>query len=359
MGSIFSQKPEAFGLDISDRSLKMVKLAKTKGELKLSSFGNWPVPPGIIEEGEIKDKKRFGEIIKKVSQEIKQKTKLKSAICSLPEEKSFLDVIYLPQVKKEELREAVSYEIENYIPLPVDQVYFDCEIIRPISTQQKQLEVLIVAAPKKLIDDYLKALKTGGLKPIVFELECLAIARALIKGERTQKPVLLIDFGETRTTFIIFSGQSLRFTSTIPISSQKLTESISKTLKVNLKKAEQLKQKEGLEGKKEVFEAMIPPLTDLVEQIKTHLDYYHSHEKKDRLKKDGRELAKILLTGGGANLKGLVGFLIQNLKINVELGNPWINILKSPLREVPQLSYKKSLSYTTALGLALRGIYGY
>ena len=294
MGSIFSQKPEAFGLDISDRSLKMVKLAKTKGELKLSSFGNWPVPPGIIEEGEIKDKKRFGEIIKKVSQEIKQKTKLKSAICSLPEEKSFLDVIYLPQVKKEELREAVSYEIENYIPLPVDQVYFDCEIIRPISTQQKQLEVLIVAAPKKLIDDYLKALKTGGLKPIVFELECLAIARALIKGERTQKPVLLIDFGETRTTFIIFSGQSLRFTSTIPISSQKLTESISKTLKVNLKKAEQLKQKEGLEGKKEVFEAMIPPLTDLVEQIKTHLDYYHSVEKKYLIKNYRREVKKLV-----------------------------------------------------------------
>jgi len=101
---------------------------------------------------------------------------------------------------------------------------------------------------------------------------------------------------------------------------------------------------------------MIPPLTDLVEQIKTHLDYWRSHEKRDRLRHNGKELEKILLCGGGANLKGLVEFLASQLKMTVQLGNPWVNIFKKPLKKVPGLSLKESLSYPTTLGLALRGI---
>ncbi len=357
MLNVFSQKSGAFGLDISDLSMRMVKLAKKGDSLKLASFGSWTIPSGIIEEGEIKDKKTLAQIIKKSLREVQgEKLKLKSVVCSLPEEKSFLDVIQLPQVKQEELRTAVGYEIENYIPLSVEEVYFDCEIIKSVSEHPKYLEVLITATPKKIVDSYLEVLKMGGLLARVFEVECLSIARALVPRAKSLKPLLLIDFGGTRTTFIIFSGQNLRFTSTIPVSSQKLTESISRTLKIDLKKAEKLKRQHGLEGEKKVFEAMVPPLTDLVEQIKTHLDYYRSHEKGDKRVHNGRKLGKILLCGGGANLKGLVGFLAQNLKVGIELGNPWANILETPLKEVPELSFKESLGYTTALGLALRAI---
>lgn len=359
--NIFSQKSEAFGLDISDLSLKMAKLTRTRGGLKLTSFGTWPIPPGIIEGGEIKDKKTLSQIIKESLKKVKgEKIKLKQVVCSLPEEKSFLDVIQLPQVEKEELQSAVAYELENYIPLPADRVYFDYEVNnKPVSSHLKRLEVLIVATPKEIVDSYLEVLKMGGLRPRVFEIECLAITRALVPRTKTSKSLLIIDFGGTRTTFVIFSGQSLRFTSTIPASSQKLTESISKILKVDLKKAEKLKRQHGLEGEKRVFEAMIPPLTDLVEQIKTHLDYYRFHKKRDRTVRNKKKLEKILLCGGGANLKGLIGFLTQNLKVAVELGNPWVNILESPLKELPELNFKESLGYTTALGLALRAIYGY
>ena len=357
MIDFLTPKQKTFGLDISDFSLKIAKLEKVRGSLKLASFGSLVIPPGVIEGGEIKDKETLSEMIKKALKEVQgKKIKEKSVICSLPEEKSFLDMIQLPQIKKEELRETVRYEIENYIPLPASQVYFDCEIIEPVFNHSKYLEVLITATPKKIVDSYLEALKMGGLLPRVFEVECLAIARALVPGGRTSRPLLLIDFGETRTTFIIFSGKSLRFTSTIPVSSQKLTESISKTLKINSKKAEKLKRQQGLEGGKEVFEAMVPPLTDLVEQIKAHLEYYHSHIPKDQLRHNGKASEKILLCGGGSLLNGLVNFLASNLKVEVELGNPWVNILKPPLREVPELPFEESLGYTTALGLALRGL---
>ena len=99
---------------------------------------------------------------------------------------------------------------------------------------------------------------------------------------------------------------------------------------------------------------MIPALTDLIEQIKRYLSYYQTHASHEHLPPNGKGVSKIFLCGGGANLKRLTDFLSTELKIPVELGNPWINILPEPLKEVPELPFEKSLSYTTALGLALR-----
>ena len=105
-----------------------------------------------------------------------------------------------------------------------------------------------------------------------------------------------------------------------------------------------------------IFEALIPPLVDLIQQIERHLDYYQTHASHEHLPPNGKGVSKILLCGGGANLKGLPELLSLELKIPVELGNPWINILPTSLKELPDLPLEKSLAFTTAIGLALRGI---
>jgi len=352
---MFKLESQSFGLDISDLSLKIIRLEKAGEGLRLSSFGETRIPPGIIEGGEVKKAENLAEIIKKSLKQVEGKRiKTKYVVSSLPEEKSFLDILQIPIMKEEEIENAVRFEAENHIPLKLDEVYFDFEKIQPVSKQKKYQEILIAATPKDIVDPYFKALEQAGLRPLALEIESLAIVRALIKKDALTGPLLIIDFGETRTSFIIFSGKSLRFTSTIPISSQYLTESISKSLKVSPKKAEKLKRDEGLEGEKEIFEAMIPALTDLAEQIKIYLKYYRSHAPKNQVLTNGKKLERILLCGGGANLKGLIGFLSSTLKVRVELGNPWANILKETVREVPELSFEKSLAYTSALGLALR-----
>jgi Tfp pilus assembly PilM family ATPase len=170
---------------------------------------------------------------------------------------------------------------------------------------------------------------------------------------------------------MIFSGYSLRFTSVLPISARQFTQIISQTLKISFQEAEELKLKYGLEKRykikiqdgteKEIepgkiFEILLPALDNLVSQIKKYLDYYQTHITHEHLSPDGRGIKKILLCGGGANLKGITEFLSIQLRTPVELANPWTNILEIPFKELPELSYEKSLEYTTALGLALRGI---
>jgi type IV pilus assembly protein PilM len=355
-----SLKPKAFGLDISDLSLKFLMLKKKGKKFSVVSFGESKIEPGMIESGEVKNEEKLAGIIK----EITKRVKTKYVVASLPEEKAFLQVIKMPLMSEEDLKSAILFEAENYIPLPVNEVYLDCEIVSSVHAASKNLDVLLAAIPKRVVDPYLRVLKKAGLKPIAFEIESLSIARALIKDQKTTQPVLIIDLGATRSSFVIFSGNSVRFTCSIPISGIHFTELIAKNLKVGFEKAEKLKIIHGLrEGlriklgekttlekvKGKIFEALIPGLVDLVQQIKKYLDFYQAHAYLAG--PEGKKIQKIILCGGGANLKGLDEFLELELKIPVEIGNPWINV-----GEVKNFPKENSLSFTTAIGLALRGI---
>jgi len=358
-------RPEAFGLDFSDLSLKIVKLEKQRDDLSLASFGETIINPGIIKDGEIRNKDLLVQSIKKALTEVKgKKIKTKYVVASLPEEKAFLEVIKMPKMAEEDLKSAVFYEAENYIPLPIDQVYLDSQIVYPLANHLDHYDVLINAFPKKIVDAYTLCLEEAGLKPTVLEIESAAAARALIKDELATSPVLIIDFGASKTTFIIYSGRALRYTFSISDSSLKFTEIIARELKIDFAKADALKMEYGLEmnGNKEaatVFQILLAYLSDFVEQIKKHTDYYSSHIDQDHLPPGGREIKKILLCGEGANLKGLTNFLERRLGIPVEYGNPWINVFPGGKKKIPKLLFEKSLKYTTVLGLALRGVKNY
>ncbi|HDZ54295.1 MAG TPA: type IV pilus assembly protein PilM [Candidatus Nealsonbacteria bacterium] len=365
-------KPEAFGLDVSDSSLKIVKLKKKDKFLSLASFGETEITPGIIKKGEIQDEEALIEMIKKALIEVKgEKIKTNYVVASLPEEEAFLEVIQMPKMKAEELKKAIYFEAENYIPLSIEEVYLDFQVVRPVYNHLNHSDVLIAVLPKKTVASYVSCLQKAGLRPQALEIESLSIARALIKNEFSPRPLLLIDFGADKTSLMIFSGYSLRFTRAIPISSREFAKAISRGLDISFREAEMLKIKFGLEKEYQlkikdgterkiisgkVSNIIAPLLTNLVKEIKQCLDYYPTHIRHEHLAPDSGEINKILLCGGGANLKGLPEFLSLALKMPAELGNPWTNILKTPLKEIPELSYKKSLTFTTALGLALRGI---
>ena len=267
----------------------------------------------------------------------------------MPEQHAFVRVIQLPKMKLAEAKEAVKWEAEANIPMSIEEVYLDWQTIKPIVKSPDHLDVLINAAPKDLVGDYVEAIRGAGLIPMALEIESMATARSLVKGEFSHKPILIVDLGFTRTSFIIFLGHVLRFTTSAQVSNQQMINAIAKSLKVKEEEAKKLKFKIGLAKTKKddrVFNALLPSLNELVQAIQKYIVFYREHA----------DISKIILCGGGANLRGLPQFLSTRLKIPVVCGNPWVNILKPPVKEIPELSYKESLSYATALGLALRGI---
>ena len=321
--------PETFGLDISDASIRIVKLEKKGNHFALSSYGEAELKSGIIRRGRIRDEEALSLSIKEaVSNVSGEKLKTKYVVASLPEEKSFIQVIEMPKMREEELKSAVIFESENYIPLPIQDVYLDFQVI-PSLTPENHFDILIAAMPKEIVDAYVSSLKKAGLFPLALEIESLAIARALMKGNETE--TLLIDLGEIRTCFVIYSNNSIRFTSSIPMSSEDFIKAARR--------------------KENISESLMPILADLVSEIKKHLNYYESHEFYEHLKE--RKIKKIVLCGEGVNLRGLAEFLKKGLEIDVVAGNPFLSLMNSKEKKVLNMSISKSLGYTTAFGLSM------
>lgn len=360
MYKILDLDPDIFGIDISDLSIKILKLKKNREGFLVESFNQTEIKYGLIQEGAIKDIDAVASIIKNTYEAVNgKKINTKYVVASLPEEKSFLEVIQMPIMSSKELALAIPFQIESYVPLAIDKVYYDFEIIENNGINSDHFDVLIVATPREVVDSYTNCLKKAGLIPVALEVESQAIARAMVKNEKSSYPVILIDFGQCSTDLIIFSANSTKFTVSLPISSGTITEAISKNLNISYKEAEKIKEKFDLYGKlnsesKKVSEIILPILKDVSDQIKKYIDFYKDHSMHDHTaKKENKE--KVIFCGGGAKLKGLDKFFYEETKIPAEIGDPWTNIIKDKEQKDISSFSKNAISFSTAIGLAIRG----
>lgn len=354
----------SWGLDISDFSLKIVSFrrpgffsGRNALDFRVSGFTRRDIPPGIIKEGVIKDEKKLAGIIKEAILDVKGENLFsRSVIVSLPEQEAFIRLIETPVMTEQELRGAIPYEAEADIPLSLEKMYLDWKVVpRALGDQNKHMDVLIGALPRQIVDDYLSLLKGLGLTVQAMEIESFATARSLIFGGYSPEPILIVDLGSGRTSFIIFAGRAPRFTTSLPISGEKMIEVIAQKTGSDRAKARRLKYEHGLSGDKEgveVVEALAPILNELAEQIGKFINFYENHKHTHG---SAANVTKIILCGGGANLAGLDSWLSTVLKLPVEISDPWINVYRPWSNELPIIPYKDSLQYATAIGLALLG----
>ncbi len=372
MFNFLNLKNNAFGLDISDGSIKVVKLRPKKGAFTPSYFDELYLEKDIIEQGNVLDEEALVRSLKKIVSKARGKLGTRDVVVSLPEEKAFLQVIQMPRMEMSELKTAVNFEAEKYIPMPKDEVYLDFQVVEPIVNSLDHLDLLVSALPKKVVNPYFSALKKADLRPVAFEIESQAVSRAVIENERVDGRVLIIELGASKTRFIVFAGYSLRFISSSMVCGDTFDGAIAKEFNVSLAEAERLKKQNGLnreviiefkngEGRRKeaaggVFDALVPPLTDLVEQIKKCQDFYLSHSSHEHISSQTGTMDEILLCGGGASLKGLISFLREHFEVPIKKANPWVNILPDSFRKKPKMEEEEALKYTAALGLALRGV---
>jgi len=346
-------KKIVLGLDLSNRSFKIVQFKERMGKLSLVSLVKQDIPAGLIENSEIKKEKELIILIKSALSKMKgESLQARKVVCNLPEEKVFIRIIQLPLMKKEEVNHAVKWEAEAHIPLGLDEVYLDWQIIESNTARSDHFDILVAAAPRTLIESYSSLLKKCGLQLIALEPESIAVVRSLIGGEQS-KPAIIVDIGTTGTNFVIFAASAIRFTSHINISGQLFNQAIAKSLGVTEKEANQLKIKVGLDKTKKrgkVYQALEPIVIDLTKQIADYINFYHNNAI--HIHDSEGSIAQVILCGGDSLLNNLSDLLSQQLKLPVQLGNPLDNLIL--IGKKTSLSKKEALSYTTAIGLALR-----
>jgi type IV pilus assembly protein PilM len=347
---IFSSSDKFFALDLSDLSVKIFELERGSKKDKIRSYRSQDIPAGYIEDDKIIDKKKTAQIIREaIGKSGPKKVNTKKVICSIPESKAFLRIINIPKVDEEEAREAVRWELEANIPLTSDQVYFDWQFLGEAGGKQN---VLTVAVSKGIIDDLAEVLSMAGLEVYGLEVESIATLRSLVPVESLAKEIFLIaDIGARRTSFIISEGTVPYFTSSIPFSSEIISNAIAGQLSVGMVEAEKIKIEHGIEHSLEsssVFRVVEPMLENLASEIDKTIDFYRS------ISKEHSDVKKIILSGGGSNLRGILPYLTTRLSREITMGDPWINLNLGS--DLPIIDKENSVRYTTAVGLALKKI---
>lgn len=370
------------GLDISDLSLKVFQLNKRGDSIKIQAIGKAELPKGLIEGGEIRNR---SEIVKAIKQLLDKpqfgKISSKEAVVCLPEPKTFIKLIQVEKTPND-FEEMLKAEMQKHIPLSLDEIYYDWQIIRDAPGSQ---QVLIGAAPKTTVDQYSALVDACGLSVAALEIESVAICRSLLSEEHyrfkgsAKTNYGLIDIGARRASMTVYSENTILFSVSIPISSDKITEEIARILKLDMKQAEKAKIICGLDETraqgivKNVLSGMINELTVKIKEV---IKYYQYHYPAYG------PLKEIQLCGGGANIENLDKILTEALAVAVIAGNPLKNLAeaKEKFSEVLTETHKieesskkgsknksqekdravtqdSSLTYATAIGLALRGIF--
>jgi type IV pilus assembly protein PilM len=320
--SIFNNNLNAFGLDLSDRSIKVAQLKRNEEKIYLSAYGRENVPEGLIKDGEIKDAEAVASLIKKALADSRPSPiKSKFVVYSIPEPKGFIRVVDIPYVGESNIEDTVRYEAEQLFPIDISESYLDWQIL---SRNSDTLKILVAAVPKQLVDSYSLVLKSAGLVPIAAEIESIAITRSLINEKQSSRPILIIDLGKDRTSFIIFKSPAVQFTASIPVCGKEFNKAIAKEFGVDEEKAEKIKESCGLSLKSEcrrVYRAIQPSLHEMIRYIDKLTDYYRGHYKSES------DIAKVIICGGEARIIGISSFLSLRIKKEIERANPWINII--------------------------------
>jgi len=344
---LFDYPKNIFGLDISERALRLIQLKKKGKKLIISSFNETKLAEGIIISGEIKSADKMAMAIKKlVAKAQGNKITARDVVAVLPEPKTFIKVIEVTLKEEVNMVDAIKEEIKNHIPLELEKIYLDWQIL---SQSKNRVKILVGATPKDISDSYFTTIKKAGLTPLSLEIEAIAIIRALIKKNKEKKQArMIIDFGAIRTGLIIYDQGIIQFTVSLPVSGIKITQTIAKILNLDPRKAEKAKIVCGLDEKKcegALLKILMSNINNLSTHIKKSITFYKTNFSK------GNEISEIILCGGGANLDQIDRVLTERIKIPVKIGNPAINLSTKKGVNIPN---HKLLSYTTAIGLALR-----
>lgn len=342
------------GVDISDTSLKYIAFKPSvfdNATRELDIWGDIDIPNGVVTRGEVVDPQKLTAVLK----EFKEKTKAEFVRLSLPEEKAYLfETTIKNNTPQKEIRSLLEFRLEENVPIPSRDVYFDYAIM-PSTTSSQNADVSVVAYPKHIIQSYYDACIEAGLKPVSFEVEAQAMARAVVPHDALGS-VMLVDFGKTRTGIGIVHRGALLYTSTIDIGGNQLSQVLRKILGDDTPEAEltHIKNTEGLiRGSKSsnIRDALISTVSVVKDEMATRMQYWHTRTGND----DERRITSVVLCGGSANLKGFPEYLTETLGINAVRANVWENSF-SLEETVPPIGLRYSFGYATAIGLALKNI---
>ncbi|MFH1360308.1 MAG: type IV pilus assembly protein PilM [Candidatus Omnitrophota bacterium] len=330
-----AQKAEmASGIDIGNFSVKIAQMSKKEDVFTLEAVGYSRINVNKLNG--------LMDAIKVACEAIDLSHKKVNT--SLNPENVIVRYLVLPQMTKEDLKGAMEFEIDRYVPFDKSDIVCDYMVINN-KPEAKNMKVLLVAAKKQDIEERIKILKDIGLDPEVLTIDSIVLKNAfqLNYPEKEEKTIGLINIGSRITNINIIKEFSSYFMRDVQIGGDNITHLLKEKLEVNLDEAEQLKYTLDSQDK-EKFKIVEPVLGNLLNEIYLSFDYYESEF--------GMVVDEIFLSGGTSHLVWLADFLKENLNREIAIFKPTDKILYAPTIEKNKIETLSS-SLVVPIGLAL------
>lgn len=361
--AVFSQQKQFFGLDLSGASVKVVELRHGPSKPQLVAYGGLALPAGSMQSDSSVDRQNVANAIKQVVK--KARIQSTQVVAALPGSAVFSSIITMPKMPSTELAESIKWQAKQYVPSPLDEVILDWHIVGETTAskdkkdkkdkkddeaaEDKEIEVMLIAAPISLVNKYVSIIHDAGLKPLALEIEPLALARAVVGVK--DDPVIVLDMGQDSTEISIVEEGVVRLNRNTTAGGGALTRAISQSLGIDANRAEQFKRDFGLNDEKldgQIPKAIKPVLETLSTEIKRSLEFY-----RDQPSATG-EISQMVVVGGTARMPEFLSYLSSEFGLEVKIGDPWANVnysasLKDQLTEIAP-------SFSVTVGLAMREI---
>lgn len=323
IGELFSNSKQLVGLDIGSSSLKLSEIRETSKGYILSNYSQIPIRKGIIVEGVLVEPQELSIKIKELFQH--SRSRIKGIVTSLSGHSAIVKKVTLANMNDEELRLQINDEASKYLPFDsMEDVNFDFQILGGSEYNPNQMDVLIVAAKKDIIESYTSAIVKAGLDPLIMDVDSFALETMYEENYDFEEDdvSVIVNIGASITNInVLRKGMSI-FTRDFAMGGDAVTEAIGNKLGLTFEDAEKAKVEGTLNADAPTDQLggdILAFAEPICLEIERSVDYFKSTY-------GGGDIKLVLLSGGGAKIPGIASELTQRLNIDTEIINPFRKI---------------------------------
>ena len=338
------------GIDIGSHSIKACQLEPASDGYRLAGLGSAILPSGAVEDGVLQEPEIVAETLKKLVTNLKIKGR-KVAI-SVSGYSVIVKKINLAVMGDEELASHIEAEAEQYIPFDIDDVYLDYADLKTNAEDEDRTDVMLVAAKRDMVEGYLDMLKAVGLRPVVVDVDAFALENAYGANFGGGKEIVaLVDIGASKMNINIVSRGTSILVRDVVLGSRLITEQIQSHFDITFEEAEAIKigLQDAGERKKDIEDICVTVCTQWVTEVKRALDFYYSNYPDEKID-------KMVLSGGGAKVKGVAQLFSEETGLRTEIFNPFARAEANPARIDPDYMKFMGPEMALAAGLATREV---
>ncbi len=348
---LFKKKDNLVGLDIGSKTLKVAELSKEDRGYRLVNFGIKNINAGLIEEDGIRNSDAVAQSIKELYKETNIKES--NVAISVGGFSVIVKTITVNKMSDDELQGSIAHEAEQYIPFDINDVNLDYQIIDENRHESDQSDVLLVAAKKDLIEDYLNVLKIAELNPCIIDVDAFALQNIYeVNYESKDESIALINIGYKKASLNIVKNKMSLFMRDVSFGCSQIDDGIVAKIECSADEAEKIRcgnLKSNKISIKQIKAITMPVIDGWATEIRRALDFFYSTYPDEQIE-------TIMISGGGANISGFKQVLAEQTSAEVFILNPFEKIDLGSAKINQALINKNAPQAAICMGLAIRKV---